>query len=471
MTFKKLGNNRGSILLSLIITLPFLILITATYLSLSVDSLNIARGDQFQTHSQFTADAGIDYAIQQINQNSTWSGTGTWQDLMNSNNVLTQYNISIADVGDNKIITSTGRTRWPAASATPRSEVTINVQLRSVSSGSYSIVTGVGGLIMDNSSQILGGDVFINGGLTMSNTSQIGLSFSPSSVYVAHQNCPVPATSSYPSLCANGENGQPITINDSARIYGDVRANNQTDDSGMEDDGLLVPQCTNPTAATPGVNCVTPQPLPKHDRAAQVAAANANTAGVANVSGSSASCSLGSKTFPADTKITGDLVIEGSCAVLIEGDIWVTGNLKVRNSGTIIVSDGLNSTRPNIMVDGSSGAEIGNSGLLDVNAAGTGFQLITYWSASSCSPDCPNVTGLDLYNSRNVVTISLTQSSAGSDSIFYSKWSRVEVQNTGSIGALVGQTVHLKNSGAITFGTSAGTGTSFWVIDGYRRTF
>jgi hypothetical protein len=49
----------------------------------------------------------------------------------------------------------------------------------------------------------------------------------------------------------------------------------------------------------------------------------------------------------------------------------------------------------------------------------------------------------------------------------------VNVANTGSIGALVGQTVQLQNSGTISFGTSVvtGGGTTAWIIDGYRRVF
>jgi hypothetical protein len=123
------------------------------------------------------------------------------------------------------------------------------------------------------------------------------------------------------------------------------------------------------------------------------------------------------------------------------------------------------------MIDGSSGASIQNSGVLNINTSNTGFKLITYWSAASCSPDCANVTGTDLANSRDHVTINLRNSAAADKTIFYARWSRVDVENAGQIGALVGQTILLKNSGTITFGTSVGTGTSYWVINGYRRTF
>ena len=123
------------------------------------------------------------------------------------------------------------------------------------------------------------------------------------------------------------------------------------------------------------------------------------------------------------------------------------------------------------MVDDRDGAEFSNSAKLLSNARGTGFQIISYYSRATCSPDCLNVTGVDLYNSRNDITLRLDNSAEGPNTIFYAKWSRVQIANSGQIGALVGQTVEIKNSGTITFGTSTGTGSTYWVFDGYRRTY
>jgi hypothetical protein len=305
---------------------------------------------------------------------------------------------------------------------------------------------------MSNSAKILGGDVHVNGEVSLSNTAQIGLSTSPVNLTVAHQICPIPVDSTYPQLCGAG-NGQPITLNNQAHIYGDVRANNQTSTTGLTDPGLT---------ASSGVAAL---PLPPHDRDAQKAAvASEITASVAN-------CSSGTQTWTANLKITGNVVISGSCRVTVEGNVWITGTLTVRNSTQLIVSDSLGATRPDIMIDGSS-AQFQNSSLLASNTDGTGFQIVTYRSSPSCSPDCPSVTGQELYDSRNLTTISLQQSSSAPNTIFYAKWSRVTVGNTGQIGALVGQTVELTNSGTITFGTTVpGETATYWVINGYRRVF
>lgn len=445
--------QRGSALLSVIIMFPFLLLVIAVYMQLSVSSFNLSRNDQYRTHAQLATDAGTDFAVLEINADPDWTGTSVPVELHNDGKIKTTYEVSVADVDDDtKTITSVGRTYTPVTATTPKSSVTIKTDLRAVSAGNFSIVTGVGGLYMSNSAKILGGDVHVNGEVSLTGSSQIGLSTNPVNLSVAHQNCPVPADATYPSMCGGGV-GDPITINNPAHIYGDVKANNQVSTARMSGPGLT---------ASSGVAAL---PLPVHDRDAQKAAV------ASEVAASSVNCNNGTQNWTANLKITGNVVISGSCQVTVEGNVWITGTLTIRNTAQLIVSDSLGTTRPDIMIDGSS-AQFQNSSLLRSNSSDTGFQIVTYRSSPSCSPDCANVTGQELYNSRNLTTISLSQSSSAPNTIFYAKWSRVTVGNSGQIGALIGQTVELTNSGTITFGTSVpGGGTTGWVIDNYRRTF
>ena len=177
----------GSILLSFVITLPFIIIIAASYVSLATASFRSARQDQLHTHAQLSADAGADYAVDQISQNSDWSGTSAQIELLNSDNVRTTYDISVSTNGStSKTITSVGRAFWPANSTTPAASVSINIGLRPVTSGDYSVVSGVGGLIMSNSAKILGGDVLVNGTVSLSNSAQIGLTARPVNLEFAH---------------------------------------------------------------------------------------------------------------------------------------------------------------------------------------------------------------------------------------------------------------------------------------------
>lgn len=464
---KLLHNKKqnGSALVTFIIIIPFLIFITASYMNLSVSSFKVAGRDQFHTYAQLATDAGADFGVQEVNVSAAWAGTAGEIELHNDGKIKTTYEVTVTDIdADNKVITSTGRTYSPAASSTAASSVTVAVNLRAVKSGEYSVVSGVGGLIMSNSAKILGGDVFINGTVTLNNSAQIGLSTNPVNLSVAHQSCPTPPDATYPVACNSGQNGQPITLNNTSRIYGSVKANNQTTDTNMSLPGLLTPTCPVSGGTPSGTTCVTPEPLPAHDRDAQKAAITTT------ITGAAASCSNGTLTWAANTKINGNVTISNSCKVTVNGNVWISGTLETRNSGELIVSNALGATRPVIMVDGAS-AKFANTSVLRSNSSNTGFQIITYKSDAGCSPDCAAVTGSDLFNSQGDTTIELDNSASGPNTIFYAKWTKVLVKNSGQLGALVGQTVELSNSGTITFGASTGTGSVFWVIDGYRRQF
>lgn len=455
MTQKPQKSQSGAALLPFIVVIPFLILITTYFMDLAVASFKLARKDQLHTHSQFAADAGIDFAVRQVNENPDWLGTASEVELFNDGQIKTTYQVSVSNPGPNaKTLTVTGRTFRPVTSTAPETSVKLLVDMRQVNSANYSVVTGIGGLQMSNNSIILAGNVLVNGKILMQNSSRIGLSFLPVNVEVANQVCPIPADSNYPRLCNAGENDNPITLQNSARIYGTVKANHQLIGAGMSSPGLT---------ASSGVPA---QSLPPHDRNAQKAAiVPAN-----DMTGGQASCSSGTLTWNANTKITGNVAISGNCRVTVNGDIWITGTFNISNSARLIVSNSLGATRPNIMVDGPE-AKFSNSVQLLNNSSGTGVQIINYWSNAACSPDCSSVSGVDLFNSQSVVTIELNNSASGFSSIFYAKWSKVLLNNSGSIGALVGQTIELKNSGSISFGSSSGVTLSRWVIDGYRRGF
>jgi Tfp pilus assembly protein PilX len=444
--------QRGSILLVLLITLPFLILLAMYYMHLSLTSFQVARFDQLHTEAQLAADAGADYSVEQITQNNNWLGTGSETQIHNGNGVRTTFTASVSGDNTGKTIAITGKTYWPAAKTTPARSVSIYVDLRPVTANSFSVISGEGGLTMSNSSKIVGGDVFVNGQINLSNSAQIGLSTNPVTVEVADQACPQPADATYPRVCNTNEGGQPITLNNTSHIYGTVKATNQTNGSGMTNTGLVA----NST--------VTPLPLPTYDRAAQKAAV------ATTITGSTASCG-GSQNlvWAANTKITGDVSISNKCTVTVKGNVWITGALSVSNSARMVVDNSVGTTMPNIMVDSANGATFSNTAQLVSNSANTGFEIYTFYSKAVCSPDCSSVTGTNLANSRSVTTISLQQSAAAPNTIFYAYWSQVQVGNSGQIGAIIGQTVQLTNTGTITFGNSTTVGSTTWVVKGYRR--
>ena len=73
--------------------------------------------------------------------------------------------------------------------------------------------------------------------------------------------------------------------------------------------------------------------------------------------------------------------------------------------------------------------------------------------------------------SKDILTINISNASLAAGSIFYARWSKVALSNSGSIGALVGQTVQLNNAGNISFGTQLSSGQSIWSIKNYQQVF
>ncbi|MGH7196794.1 MAG: hypothetical protein ACREGJ_03460 [Candidatus Saccharimonadales bacterium] len=453
--------ERGFVLVALLVTTFFIVAAGVATAQLALTNLQAASVDQHRVNAQFAADAGLDRAIYDLNQDDNWTGSGSEVILYEDSKVRTTYETTVVnDATDEykKYIRVTGRTYAPKTSSTARVERKFEVAMRAITAGNFSVVTGVGGLIMTNNSKIVGGNVYVNGEINMSNSAQIGLTTSPVSVKAAHQSCPSPPDSNYPRVCSSGENGQPITLNNLAKIYGEVQATNQTNGSGMSNPGLVG-------------GSVAPSALPTHDRVAQVnAVANTQT-------GASAGCSSGTKIWPANLKITGDVTISNTCNVTVEGDVWITGRLTLSNSAELVVNNGL-TTAPVLMSDGQNGLRLNNGTILRSNANATpvGFRVVTYWSTNSCTISTTSpceLTGTDLYNSRNTTTIELNNSSSGPQTEFYARWSRVALGNSGNVGAVVGQTVQLSNSGTISFGTSVSGvgGISAWVVDSYKRTF
>src|SRR5437016_2402952 len=127
----------GSILLVFLITLPFLILLAMYYMSLSLTSFQVARFDQLHTEAQLAADAGADYATEQISQNNSWTGTSGEVTLHSDSKLRTTYTVSVTTGTNTKTVAVTGKTYWPASTTTPARSVSIYVDLRPVTSGLF----------------------------------------------------------------------------------------------------------------------------------------------------------------------------------------------------------------------------------------------------------------------------------------------------------------------------------------------
>lgn len=423
------------------------------YRRAAVQTLNV--------NAQLAADAGLDEAMVELTSDGSWTGSGGEVELLNQNDIKTTYETTVTDgVADNfKIISVTARSYSPSDAVEPDVTRRYEIDVEAVTSGTgpASVVSGVGGLVVNNNAKISGGDVLVNGKITVGNNGQIGLSTNAVNVRVAHQSCPVPANDTFPRVCNSGEAGEPITIGNNGWIYADVRATNQTNGARMSDPGLIPNQTVDPV------------PLPDYDREGQKAAV------AVTQTPAQAGCSNNeTKTWPANLKVTGSVTLGNNCTINVSGDVWITGNLNTGNNGRLVIANSVGTDRPVIMVDGSTGFTFGNNGQIVKNSSDTGAEVISYWSAAGCSPDCADVTGSNLANSQNVQTINLSNNGSAQNSVFYARWSKVTVANNGGLGAVAGQTVELGNNAVISF-TAAVPGSdnliTTWVKRGYMRVY
>lgn len=457
----------GQILITMIIVIPALILIVTAYFSLSNSGYQLERNDQFRTMAQMTADAGADYAIEQLNQNTNWTPPSGETVLKTDGTSKTTYAISLTNVdSSNKTLTITGRTYFPATASTAKETIKLKVDMLAVNTGtgSSSVATGIGGLILSNNAKISGGDVVVDGTITLGNNSQIGLSTNPVNVRVADQACPVSHGSGYPRVCSASQGDtitNPITMGTTSRIYADVIATNQTSGTNMTNDGLQLGQTFAPVA------------LPTFDRTGFKSTVNAS--GQTMTAAQAATCSGGVVNWPANVKITGNVTTPNNCTAKINGNVWITGSLALGNNAKLAIQNSVGTTTPNIVIDGSGGMSFGNNSTIVPNSSNTGPEILTFWSADAgCSPDCTTVTGTNLYTSQNTTTINLSNNGSAPRTVLYAYWSKASISNNGALGAVAGQTVSLSQNAVITFTASVPGSNNIvttWVKKDYSRVF
>ncbi len=453
----------GYVLLLALITSMALFIALSGILSLSMINLASVKRSAFDISAQYVAEAGIDKAVFEINNDPAYPGTNSACPIdSGGSSPVTLFDDSVKGKGTYEtctmagtipreiIVYAVGKVYATSTAAAPISTRKIKVTVQGSPAGEYAVQTGPGGMIMNNSATITNGSVYVGGYLTMNNSSRIGSATAPITVSVANARCPSPATATYPAICPNGTLPNPITINNTARIYGTVNANGQVNTAGMSHTGL---------AATSGV---TAPALPGYDRDAHKAAV------VTEMTGAAASCSGSSTvTWPANVKINGNVTMGNTCTIVVSGNAWITGTFTARQSSIIIPAAAV-STQPTIMIDGSGGVSLQHQAVVATNSGSVGMMMITFHSAASCSPDCSSVTGADLFNSQNLLTINSGNQGSAPGSVLYARWTKISVSQGGTIGAILGQTIELNNSGNLSFVNTVATGNYTYDIRHYE---
>ncbi len=476
-------SQNGFIVGSLLVIMLVVSVLIVTVMNTTISNFQSATKDQLRVNAQFAADAGLDVGIHELNLDENWVGTwdGTDSEIdfyttTSGKSIRTTYDVEISpgSATNRRTITSTARVYSPDTDTTPKVTRIYQLEAEAVTTGTgpSSVVTGVGGLSLINNARIAGGDVVVNGSLNIENGAQIGLSTNAVNLRVAHQSCPSPVDATYPQVCTSGE---PIVNN--GLIYADVQAQNQVTTTGMSNPGLVIIPPNTTSKFDPIV-------VPGYDRTAHKAAV------ITNYPSNDSTVACGNnqtKTWPSESKISGNIALGNNCTVNVSGRVWITGNLTFGNGAKIVVSNSAGATRPVIMIDGSSGVIFGNNSQVTPNNVSTGVELITTWWNTNTATngnfncggisdllDCTSVTGLALSTSQAITTINFANGSTAPNSVLRSLWTRLRVANNGAIGAVSGQTILLDNNAVINFTASIPGSDNLvvtWVKRGYLRVF
>lgn len=471
------SDQRGVVFITILIVGMIVTFVGLSFADLTISQYGRTSDNLYRTNAILLAEAGIETTLSELSADDNFSGTTEETTFYEDDRGRGSYT-STVETGPNgeKTITGTGTTYKPASKKIA-SKQKVRVTLVGTAAPVPSVVAGAGGLILGGSASINNSDVHVNGSITFANSAaSIGSETHPVSVQVANANCPKNSNPgpTYPSVCATG---QPINIPDwsNVKILGTICATGQTQAKFPESQwNSNQPQIRAASAGGSGLvsDCTAPVlPMPTYDRASHIS--RMTTTGT--MSNNTYNCNnwisgaAFDRTWPANLRLNDNVSIGSSCNLTITGDVYISGNLTVGGGSTIRIADSLGTTIPRIVVDGT--VNLGSGGKVLANSSGTSAQIISYRSTASCSPSCANVTGTDLYNSRNQQNVTVDGGGSFPGLGVWAYWSKAKINGAGIVGAVTGQTIDMEGAGNVTFGTSLGSGTTTWTIRSYQRVF
>ena len=352
------------------------------------------------------AEAGVDKAIYELNQNQNFTGES---DVPIPGGAFSTTVTTID--ANNKQIISTGRASFGGAPATSTVSAVAAIDLETVSF-QFGVQVGEGGLEMKNNSRI-NGNVFANG------------SISGSGIVTGD------ATTASSSALAGPTSISGITV------WGAARSDSVLDCViGQDAFYQTTNTCAVAGAEHPGTPAPDPQPFPVSD--AQIAGwENAAAAGGVIVGDyllpGDESASLG------PIKIEGNLTVENSAALLLNGPVWVQGNVVLKNNSVIQNSAALGAGGTVLLADDPAARSVRGTMTIEngVVIAGNGNVgnyplLISLYSGSGKAIAVKNNT---------------------SSTIFYAPYGTIEVSNNSSPIQLTANRIEIENNATVNYTT------------------
>lgn len=465
-------DERGVALITVMIVALILTTIALSLADLSIRQLSRTQKKTFTANAQLVSEAGIEETLALMNSTGT-SGFATEQQFFNDSTEGrgTYQTVISAGTGQNeKIITSTGRVYRYNQSSNPVSTRITRVTVVGTSSSGYSVEAGVGGISLEGGANITNSSIFSNGALSLTGGAYIGTASQPLNINVANRGC-VDSNGNYPSTnpCAT----QPISATNGTHIYDSSLC--AAGLAGNPGNALSKPA----TSCDPGYSA-----LPTYDRAAQIAAVTTtipstdNTIGCTGWKSGAPNNGFG-RTWPANLEITNTTSssynVSSSCYITLKGNVYVAGSkgLEISGGAHIVVDDSLGTTRPVIIADGPIKFDAGAT--LVENSSGTSVQFVSFCAKATSSATCtvPSTppTGTTLSNDAQQTTVSVAGGGTAPGALFYAYWGTVDISGSGTMGAAVGQRLHLSGGANVVFGTQLAVDRQTWTIRSYQREY
>lgn len=408
--------NRGYVLLMALVFLGIFVTTSAAYLNSTTGFSRSTRYDVESAQALSLAEAGMDKAVYELNQNTSYSGE--------TNTVLSPgvFAITVSNINSTaKQITATGyvpNSSNPTATRIIKANVGIN---NAVVSFNYGVQSGVGGFQLDNSSSITG-NVYSGGSVIGSNQNYIYgdvISAGASGlVYGIH------ATSSvYAHTIGNASTN---TIIDRNAYYATTMVNTTVGEISYPNSPDQV------VAALP----ISDEQIGEWETLAAAGGTATCTSGSYNIS--SGNVNLG------PIKIPCDLIISNTSVVTIYGHIWVTGDIIIQNSAIVKMAPSLGAE--NIAIIADNPADRINSSKISVrNTAsfedsGTVGSFVLLVSQNNSAENSGSISAIELTNSASAM-------------VAYAAHGLIPLENSISLKEVTAYKIHLKNSANVKYDT------------------
>ncbi|MGH7234732.1 MAG: hypothetical protein ACREF7_04820, partial [Candidatus Saccharimonadales bacterium] len=192
LSFK--NQESGQLLITVLVMTLFLSALGLAIMGLTTTEFQTTHYELYTQNSELTAEAGIEQTVEELNQNSGFSGYPTattfFDDASQGYGVFTTTISAIPGNSSAKLISSTGKVYNFNNPSQLLSTYSAEVTVVGTSAPGYSVISGPGGLILSGSAAITNSTLYLNGYISMSGAASIGTKSVPSTVYVGDDWCP-----------------------------------------------------------------------------------------------------------------------------------------------------------------------------------------------------------------------------------------------------------------------------------------